>query len=100
MYKLLTLAHRTNWWQKNGTAIYDSTPCVAAEPYLLRSILVHNPIITVKFGIDCVNANIGRSRYVCYAGQNVVPNSTYWGVGGGCNQQCTYSREYIRQTFY
>ena len=34
MMKLLTLAHRTNWFEKNGTAIYDTTACVPADPYV------------------------------------------------------------------
>ena len=33
MMKLITLAHRTNWFHENGTAIYDETPCVPSAPY-------------------------------------------------------------------
>ena len=37
MMKLLTLAHRTNWFAKNGTAIYDTTACVPADPYVCHN---------------------------------------------------------------
>ena len=70
MMKLITLAHRTNWFEEDGTAIYDTSPCVPQE-YV------------------CRQANRGPLFPGTGANADKVFNTTV----GGCNQHCEFQGE-------
>ena len=70
MMKLITLAHRTNWFEEDGTAIYDTSPCVPQD-YV------------------CRQANRGPLFPGTGANADKVFNTTV----GGCNQHCEFQGE-------
>ena len=76
MYKLITLAHRSNWFTPNGSAIYDETPCVPSAAYEGR-LPCHLP------GEAACDETVYNQSYC-------TGMHTPW---RGCNGECRYVKE-------